>query len=280
MLRPSVGQLGFRFLSSAVGKPTASKPARAPRQRPSTLPQLALDIDAGDHGVSLEPTVRGQARLETALRALIGPKVMLKLTDNTSTMVSFKRRSSVLYVRAHAMFADAPVPVIEALATFVARDKIPKRQSKLLDEWIERHRPALARRRAPKAMQPFGETHDLSTMFEQLNAHYFEGRITAKVTWSTARSEKRRRSIKMGSYCDDDKLIRIHPALDQAFVPTYVVEFVIYHEMLHQVHGILEDECGRRQMHTPQFRADEAKFEQFAKATRWEQRNLHRLLRY
>jgi hypothetical protein len=73
-------------------------------------------------------------------------------------------------------------------------------------------------------------------------------------------------------------LIRIHPALDQSWVPRYFVEYIVYHEMLHHVIPMPERN-GRRQLHTPEFRARERAFAHFERALAWERRHVHRLLR-
>ena len=83
----------------------------------------------------------------------------------------------------------------------------------------------------------------------------------------------------MGSYSVEDKLIRIHPALDRAFVPKYFIESVIFHEILHHVHPI-PVKGGRRQFHTPEFKAQEKTFPQYQKAQKWERANIDRLLFY
>jgi hypothetical protein len=219
-------------------------------------------------------------QLEHRLRELIGPFVVLKLTKNVSTMISTRRRGRVLYIRVHAMFTDAPPEVVDALAAFVSTDRISKNRSKTLDIWIESKRELIAAARESEAAQPFGEHHDLQSSFDRLNQKYFEGRIHAKITWTYSAQKKRRNSIQMGSYSDDLKLIRIHPALDQEWVPRYFVEFVIYHEMLHQVHPRSLGAPKGCTVHTPSFRSDERKFEQFVRAQRFETLHLERLLRY
>ena len=83
----------------------------------------------------------------------------------------------------------------------------------------------------------------------------------------------------MGSYAVEDRLIRIHPLLDRPFVPRYYVEWIIYHEMLHERHPI-PLVAGRRCFHPPAFLAEEQLFEDVDRASRWERQNAHRLLRF
>jgi hypothetical protein len=125
-----------------------------------------------------------------------------------------------------------------------------------------------------------GEHHDLRSIYDELNARYFANRIEAAITWGARTGRPRRRnSIKMGSYSVEDRLIRIHRSLDRAFVPKFFVAWIVFHEMLHQVHDI-QVKNGRREFHSKQFLADEALFEHYHEARSWERRHLDALLTY
>ena len=61
-------------------------------------------------------------------------------------------------------------------------------------------------------------------------------------------------------------------------VPRYVVENVVFHEMLHErIPRQLIN--GRWRVHSPEFRQAEQRFPYHRQAEQWQQRNLHRLLR-
>ena len=82
----------------------------------------------------------------------------------------------------------------------------------------------------------------------------------------------------MGTYSHDERLIRIHPALDQPFVPVYFLEYLVFHEVLHH---ILPTPMvgGRALYHSPEFRERERSFRHYQRSLEWEKRNLGRLLR-
>src|SRR5262245_26079404 len=88
--------------------------------------------------------MRGQARVEIALREALGSRVLVTLTTNRSTMISYKRRRGVLYVRIHSIFADAPQTVLQAIASFVSDSPSP-RECRLIDDYIEIHRKSIRR---------------------------------------------------------------------------------------------------------------------------------------
>lgn len=284
-----VEQLGFEFedredRTKRSGRAGHARPARAHRraERSGTYGQLTLGLDQRPGtGPYAEATVRGQERVELLLRRHLGPRVIVALTSNRSTMISYNRRRNVLYVRIHAIFADAPEAILQAVAAFIARGSATSRQGRLIDDWIELHRHRVRKvDPADLVLQPIGEVHDLEASFERLNREHFGGTIQAKITWSKAARNQRRSSIRMGSYCDEQRLIRIHPALDQAFVPAYFVESVIFHEMLHELHGVEERKDGRRCIHSPEFLEDERRYPLHEDSRRWEHKHLHKLLRY
>jgi hypothetical protein len=57
----------------------------------------------------------------------------------------------------------------------------------------------------------------------------------------------------------------ISMSLDSADVPAYVVEFIVYHELLHKTMGTRLVN-GRRHSHTSAFRKAERAFRQYAEA--------------
>ena len=129
-----------------------------------------------------------------------------------------------------------------------------------------------------KAHVAQGQIYDLRKLFKRLNGLYFNGSVKAQVEWGKSRGQKSRRSREFGTYYYQEKLIRIHPVLDQAWVPIYVVEAVLHHEMCHQVCPDQKMK-GRRIAHTPAFRRREREYPFFHEAETWMKQNLQALLR-
>jgi hypothetical protein len=177
------------------------------------------------------------------------------------------------------MFADAPDRVLRALSRYIAR--ADRQDSALLVGYIEANHWRIRRnrhRRRTLTPDPMGRVHDLAEILDDLNQRHFGGEINARITWGArATRSQRRQSIKMGSYSVEDRLIRIHPALDHPEVPRFFVEWIVFHEMLHQVFDI-PTVNGRRQFHPPRFLQREREFEHYELARRWERRHLDRLL--
>lgn len=209
----------------------------------------------------------------------LGPelKVHLSVHDNGSTMVSFRRQPPLLKVRVHHMFLDAPDQVVRAIADYAGRGV--RKAGQVLDDYIasrqERIR-ALPRRPAP--LQVRGRCFDLQALFDELNQRYFQGGIRARIGWGRQNGRRRRKSIRLGVYDHKAREIRLHPALDRPDVPRFFVEYIVFHEMLHQLFPS-DRHTGRHVHHPRAFRDRERAFPRFEAALAWEKQHLHRLLR-
>jgi hypothetical protein len=178
-------------------------------------------------------------------------------------------------LRLHRFFSVAPAPVLEGLAAFLGGSS---EGGRIVDAFI--HEQSAELEVAPRSVRPVGRFHDLQEILASLNAEFFHGSCRARITWGSAGNRRYRRSIQLGSYASHEKLIRVHPCLDQAFVPRAYVSWVVFHEMLHEVFGVERRGRGRRKLHPPEFNALEETFPGYAECKQWERDNLHRLLRF
>ena len=106
-----------------------------------------------------------------------------------------------------------------------------------------------------------GVAHDLNASFERVNAEYFEGQCERpRLTWS-ARETLR----KFGHYDFVQDLVMLSRTLDAPEVPTFVVDHVMHHELLHKKHGFRWQQ-GRRHAHLPAFRREERTFRHYREA--------------
>ena len=207
-----------------------------------------------------------------------GKGLDLTVTNNHYSMISVRRRPDGYRLRLHRMFVGAAPRIMRALARYVVHND--RRASQLLGEFIDQHQHII--RRQPRkvrqmTMRTAGRHHDLQTIFDRLNVERFGGKLQARITWGQASARRSRRSIKMGSFAVEDRVIRIHPILDQADVPELFVAWIVFHEMLHGKHDIVKR--GRRRIfHSTAFMDEERTYPDFDWATAWERANLDRLL--
>jgi hypothetical protein len=100
-----------------------------------------------------------------------------------------------------------------------------------------------------------GQHFDLEIIFDKVNRNYFEGQMAKpNLVWNKTLTYR-----KFGHYQPAKDTVMISISLDQATVPDYVVEFVMYHELLHKQLGITTSK-GRQYAHTRAFRKAEARF--------------------
>jgi hypothetical protein len=116
---------------------------------------------------------------------------------------------------------------------------------------------------SPPALPAKGRAHDLNESFERVNKKYFDGRLAKpSLVWNRTLTMR-----KFGHYQPGRDTLMLSISLDDSRVPAFVIDFVMYHELLHKKHGAASVN-GRRQAHSPIFRADERLFTQFDEATR------------
>lgn len=252
--------------------PARALPVDPPRPASAPMPFLLRSPD-----LALSRASQLSSHIATQLRE----PVRVAFTDNRRTMLSARRRAGKLEVRLHHMFLDADDTTLDAIGAYLGRSD--RSASVRIDAFIAaRHDAIRSSQKRGTRIRVEGEVHDLDAMMDDIVARHFGGSSEARITWGRrvqgVRRGRRRKSIQLGTYSADERLIRIHPVLDQPWVPDFYVESVIFHELLHHDLGA-EEKDGRRCFHTPEFRRRERAFECFARAQAWEKENLTRLLR-
>ena len=121
------------------------------------------------------------------------------------------------------------------------------------------------------------DERDIEVMFDRLNREYFDGKIKATIKWGRDVKTQNKSGFRYGSYDENKKNIRIHPRLKQDFVPIYVLELTVYHEMCHQFAPSYKKN-GSWQSHHPEFKKKEKEYRNFKDARNWEKNNWHKLL--
>ncbi len=121
------------------------------------------------------------------------------------------------------------------------------------------------------------DERDIQNIFDRLNQEYFFGEVEAAIEWGKDSQLPNRRSVNFGSYDDKKKLIRIHPRLNQSFVPVSVLELTVYHEMCHQFVPPVRRN-GQWQSHHKEFKRKEREYRNYREAMQWEKKNWMKLL--
>ena len=206
-----------------------------------------------------------------SLANMTGKTVSLTLTDNSTSMLSIRKKDASVAVRLHRMFLTAGEEVINEIAGFI---KKRKGQTPLIRQFIRDNRATLIKKERkvrPPSLCEQGNVYHLREIFDTINREYFEESISASIGWGKGNSRRAVRKRTLGTYCRATNTIRISPVLDRRNVPHYFIHFVVYHEMLHS--AVKEErKDNRRAMHTPEFRRREKLYKDYAKALSWERR--------
>jgi hypothetical protein len=111
---------------------------------------------------------------------------------------------------------------------------------------------------------PQGHVYDLDAIFDDLNTRFFHGLLgRPQMTWSQERAR-----AMLGHFDPAHNTIVISRVFDHVGVPRYVVEYIVFHEMLHLKHPV-KMRGARRCVHGPAFQAEEKLFPHLAEAKRF-----------
>lgn len=273
-VRPRVESASARARKLVIPR-MASAAVRIPDPR---MVQLPLQFASGGPQIFVHEGARQALERKFEL-AYPGP-IQLAVTDNRQRMITQTRKRGVLRVRVHMMFVDAPDRVQDALVDYVVSGG--REASQVVGAFIEDNSFRIrASRKVRGPLRTKGKVHDLREALDRVNATYFPDSGTdVLITWGrkTRAEDRARHTIKLGSYSTEERLIRIHPVLDQAWVPRYFLQYVVYHELVHHVVPPVRV-GGHVSLHTPEFLRREREFRHYERAIAWEEAHIARLLR-
>ncbi|MGI9037165.1 MAG: M48 family peptidase [Pyrinomonadaceae bacterium] len=187
-------------------------------------------------------------------------------------------RDGWVIIRISDVLIDAPLNFHKALAQILIRKLFRRRMLKndleIYHGYLKQshvHEKTIATRRARGrkiVTTSKGEIYDLDNIFTFLNQVYFENLLPKPVlTWSLKKNFR-----TLGHHDATHQTIVVSRSLDDKKVPRFVVEYIVYHEMLHIKHPTVQHN-GRRYNHTPVFRRDEENFAYFEEAENWIEQN-------
>ena len=169
---------------------------------------------------------------------------------------------------------NVPEDVIESLAWYLVSkafdidmpDGKPRQYIECIGSkefWQSRRDLYLSRARN-LSVDPQGMHRDLKIVFDYVNSSYFRDKIREPtLAWVRESPAKR-----LGFYFEPLNILAVNRAFDSEGVPRFVLEFVVYHELLHHVDAV-SGRRNRRVHHTKRFREQERMFSSYAEAEKW-----------
>jgi len=199
------------------------------------------------------------------------PELKIDFFRFASVNNTIRLREGRLLVRISDLLEGAPEPVLRAIAHILLakmyRKPIDREHATRYRRYVSTHhmsekehlvRQMRGRKRITTAR---GHIYHLEEIFEDLNQKYFYGLMARPVmTWSTERARNR-----LGHYDPAHNAIVVSSVFDHPRVPRYVVEYIVYHEMLHLKHPV-KLRGSRRCVHSAEFQAEERLFDRLEAA--------------
>lgn len=215
--------------------------------------------------------------LRVSLKKEPRPNVEARFYPYTGLSSTIRLRQGMVFARVSDILKGSPREVLFALACILVaklyRQRTPKAHERIykahtLDPSIREASEASRRRRGYKiTTSERGKAYDLGALFSDLNHLYFKGTLQRPVLSWSPRPTRR----ILGHHDHVHGAIIISRTLDNPAIPKFVVEYVLYHEMLHMKHPP-RVVSGRTIYHGRAFREEERRFERFSEALKWMER--------
>jgi hypothetical protein len=202
------------------------------------------------------------------------PHFQVEFYPYSSLTLTIRRRDEAVYVRFSDLLQRAPMQVLEGAAVLLLARVYRRRAPRTLVEPYlryarsQRTRGRIARMRSrrvrPVSTLPQGRHFDLHALFDRLNREYFAGALARpRIGWS-----KRSWRRQFGCYDPGPNQIVLNRRMDGPGIPQFVVEYVLFHEMLHVKHPTRRSGCTLVS-HSREFRGEEQRFAGFAMARKY-----------
>jgi hypothetical protein len=199
------------------------------------------------------------------------PEIHVDFYSYTTLKNTVRKRDNTVYVRISDMLKDAPQNVLLALGIvlfYKLNGMIPPESEKqIYKDYVNSKRMQVRiqkirrKRGKKKLLGAIGEFHNLSESFDRVNRKYFDYTLSRpNLSWS-----RRKTKTRFGHHDLVFNTIVISRTLDDKRIPKYLLDYVMYHEMLHQKHGRLFKN-GKNHVHTRDFKEDEKKFYEYKRA--------------
>ena len=199
------------------------------------------------------------------------PPLDIRFRRFTSLNTTIRLREGKLLVRLSDLLEGAPESVHRAIAHILLAKLYKKPiapihadryrryvSSEVVSRQAEHIRQTRGRKRILTAQ---GHRWDLDEVFDDLNRRFFHGLLGRPVlTWSAHQARR-----MLGHYDAAHNTIVVSQVFDRSDTPRCAIEYLLYHEMLHQKHP-LRVRAGRRCVHSREFQAEERLFPELQEA--------------
>src|SRR5438309_3236513 len=195
------------------------------------------------------------------------PELKIEFFAFANVNTTIRLRDGRLLVRLSDLLEGAPETVLRAIAHILLakmyRKPIDRGHATRYRRYVASHeivrKAHLVRQMRGRKLlhSPRGHFYDLDAIFEDLNRRFFHGLMARpRMSWSQTKTRR-----ILGHYDPAHNAIVISRIFDHPGLPAYVLEYIVYHEMLHLKHPV-RLRGSRRCVHSAEFQAEEKMFPQ------------------
>jgi predicted metal-dependent hydrolase len=202
------------------------------------------------------------------------PELKIEFFAFANVNNTIRLRNGRLLVRLSDLLEGAPDTVLRAIAHILLakmyRHTIDRGHAARYRRYVASHdivrkthlvRQMRGRKRLRSAR---GHFYDLDAIFEDLNTRFFHGLMARpRMSWSQTKTRR-----ILGHYDPAHNAIIISRIFDHPAMPAFVLEYIVYHEMLHLKHPV-KLRGSRRCVHSAEFQAEEKLFPRGAEANKF-----------
>ena len=202
------------------------------------------------------------------------PEFALQFFAFANVNNTIRLREGKVLVRLSDLLEGAPESVLRAIAHIllakmyrkpIAREHATRYRKYVSSREIAAKAHLVRQMRGRKQIHTArGKVYDLDAIFDDLNARFFHGLLARpQMTWSRDHARN-----SLGHYDPAHNAIVVSRVFDDRRVPSYAVDYLVYHEMLHLKHPV-RLRGSRRCVHSAEFQAEEKLFPHLDEARRF-----------
>jgi len=234
---------------------------------------------------------------ESILFAMSEKRLSVTLNNRLKKSWNIKKTGKQFTISIPGQLSESPREVKEAIiewaqimiSTNLSRKKLSipqKRRVSSLEKvvWDDLHgeeshsRNVTIHSPVERFRNSFGAKFDLKDRFNRINSHYFNSELNSLLRWGQHGSKTSYHTIINDEHKNPHHLITIAGLYNHPSVPTYALDGVLYHEMLHIECPPIEG-AQRRNVHHREFRIREQEYLHYEKWQKWLRRDAIKLLR-
>ena len=193
------------------------------------------------------------------------PELKIEFFAFANVNNTIRLRNGRLLVRLSDLLEGAPEAVLRAIAHILLakmyRRPIDRAQAARYRKYvgsqeIVRKAHLVRQMRGRKRLRSAqGHYYDLDAIFEELNGQFFHGLMARpRMSWSQTKTRR-----ILGHYDPAHNAIVVSRIFDHPQMPRFVLEYIVYHEMLHLKHPV-RLRGSRRCVHSAEFQDEERLF--------------------